>query len=534
LQDQQGNSIPYRVLSGKEIVFEDRDFTPDDLTELLDQIEIGFYKGRLISDVSVWIEGDTLRLEMVLPEYHTGQIGDFSSLIKSLRNDSRLQTVRHCHLVTYLADVFRLAFIADNVPGVGYRAYWLANVPKTTTEDASGVGAKQEPIAALENEWLRVQADSKDGTLRVTDKLTGRTLEGLNQIQDGGDRGDEYNFCAPQNDTVVINPIQPPAIEYHEEGEFGQTLVIRARYAIPADLTSDRAARAHQTVEMPVTSTVRLLRGRRRIDIHTEITNVALNHRLRVLFPCGVTSDRVIVDGHFDRVERTQKPSVDTADWAEQPAPTASCCDFTAVEHEGTGLMVAARGLPEYEHMVSSIESTLALTLLRAVGWLSRDDLECRPGHAGPARRTPGAQCIGPITADYSLIPFGSTFTLDQAAQEAYAFAAPLRGATAEPLNGNLPPTLQFISLTPDKLVLTAVKPAESGEGIILRFYNSQEHTVSGQLTFGLPFQELTSVNLLEEPHEKAGDWNINDQGEINLNVPPKHIVSLRVVLSEL
>jgi hypothetical protein len=35
----------------------------------------------------------------------------------------------------------------------------------------------------------------------------------------------------------------------------------------------------------------------------------------------------------------------------------------------------------------------IALTLLRCVGWLSRDDLSTRRGHAGPYMATPGASC---------------------------------------------------------------------------------------------------------------------------------------------
>ena len=38
---------------------------------------------------------------------------------------------------------------------------------------------------------------------------------------------------------------------------------------------------------------------------------------------------------------------------------------------------------------------TLGLTLLRCVGWLSRDDLSTRYKHAGPGLETPGAQCLG-------------------------------------------------------------------------------------------------------------------------------------------
>ena len=526
LLDGDGRDVPYRIVDGQEIVFERRVLTPDDLAALLDQIEIGFYKGRLISDVSLWIEGEEARIEMVLPEYHTGEIGDFSGLVAALRSDPRLQAIRCCHLTAYLADNFRIEFVAQDVPGVGYRAYRLANAPYNGAGDASPLAS----LTALENEWLRVEADPRDGTLRVTDKATGRTLGGLNRVQDGGDRGDEYNYCPPEQDTLVTTPVEPPIIGCHDEGPFGQVMTIRTCYAIPAALTEDRAARASGTVEMPVTTTVRLTPGVRRVDVHTELDNRACDHRLRVLFPAGVTSDRAVVDGHFDRLARRPVTVTDTQGWAEQPAPTAAQRAFSAVERDGVGLMVAARGLPEYEHLIDDNGSTLALTLLRAVGWLSRDDLACRPGHAGPGRPTPGAQCLGPAAYDYSLIPFGGdSFGLVQAAQAAYAFVAPLRSVAVEAAQGTLPPVLRFVALDPAELVLTALKPAESGEGIIVRFYNSSDAAVSGRVVFGLPVERIMPVNLLEEPVDLPG-MRV-DGHAVSLDVPGKRIVTLQVIL---
>jgi len=126
----------------------------------------------------------------------------------------------------------------------------------------------------------------------------------------------------------------------------------------------------------------------------------AQNHRLRVQFPTGFQTDRAVVDGHFDRLQRTRLEPVDIQGWAERPAPTAAQRVFAAVQEESTGLLIATRGLPEYEQVRGDSGSTLALTLLRSVGWLSRDDLDCRPGHAGPGYATPGAQCLGPARYD--------------------------------------------------------------------------------------------------------------------------------------
>ena len=46
----------------------------------------------------------------------------------------------------------------------------------------------------------------------------------------------------------------------------------------------------------------------------------------------------------------------------------------------------------------------IAVTLLRSVGWLSRDDFATRKNHAGPFLETPKAQTIGEWEFDYSII----------------------------------------------------------------------------------------------------------------------------------
>ncbi len=527
LLDAAGQPVPLRVVEGQEMVFEQRTLPPDALPTLLDDIKLGFYKGRLISDVRVWLAGDTARIEMILPEYHTGLIGDFSELVKTLEGDPRWAAVQSCHLTTYLAGNYRLAFMAEDVPGVGYRAYRLAAVA------ADGAGSEAAPNGAghaIENEWLRVEVDPQDGTLTLTDKATGRVMAGLNRVEDGGDRGDEYNYCPPEADALVTQPVVPPTITCRDEGPFGQTLRIEARYAIPADLTPDRAARLAETDVLPVVTTLRLRPGARRLDAHVELVNPARNHRLRLLFPTGVKSDTAIVDGHFDRLVRRPPEPVDTTGWAEQPQPTAAQRAFTAVAADGAGFLLAARGLPEYELIPGAAGATLALTLLRAVGWLSRDDLACRPGHAGPERATPGAQCLGPASADYSLIPFGGAgFGLDDAAQDAYAFTAPLRGVAVAGSSGTLPAALQAVTLEPAALVLTAIKPPESGDGIIVRLYNSHTERVSGRLAFGWPVREVVPVNLLEEP--VGAPYALDEGGSVRLDVPGKRIVTLRVTL---
>ena len=62
-------------------------------------------------------------------------------------------------------------------------------------------------------------------------------------------------------------------------------------------------------------------------------------------------------------------------------------------------------GLGEYEVLD---DGAIAVTLVRGVGALSRNDLPERPGHAGWPVPTPAAQCLGRYRAEFALLPHGT------------------------------------------------------------------------------------------------------------------------------
>ena len=81
------------------------------------------------------------------------------------------------------------------------------------------------------------------------------------------------------------------------------------------------------------------------------------------------------------------------------------------------------KGLPEVELVENS---KIALTLIRATGYLSRQDYPERPMHAGPGMETPGAQELNKeFTFKYSLYTHHSTLPMNEIYNQAEAFALP-------------------------------------------------------------------------------------------------------------
>ena len=270
--------------------------------------------------------------------------------------------------------------------------------------------------------------------MTLLDKRLNQVYEGLNHIVDGGDCGDEYNYAPPAKDIYTSPSLKRVTLV---SGPVQQSLEVELELKSPLSLTPDRKARSQEQAILPITTTITLSKGVPRVDIRTAIMNTTRDHRLRVHFPAPFTADTGSQDGHFEVVERRfELPPFDDT-WVEQPRPEVPQRAFTDISDGKTGLMIANRGLPEVEVLKNALgNAEIALTLLRCIGWLSRDDFSTRKGHAGPFMETPGAQMPGQWFFEYSIIPHPGGW--DSAFWQAYAFNSPLRAVSTGMHAGNL------------------------------------------------------------------------------------------------
>ena len=418
-----------------------------------------------------------------------------------------------------------VAFVAREVPPLGYAVYRFAPAidPPPVVELAPLSGS---PDLAIENEWLRVQADPQTGLLTVTDKEAGWSVDGCNRFVDEGDRGDEYNSCAPEEGAVVDTPAQVPSIE-RQAGPLGQSLVIRLQYEVPRGLDPDwRSARSEERVALPITVRVTLTPGVRRVDFATTVENRASDHRLRVHFPFPSAVESASAEGHWDVTQWPLELPVDTARWAEQPAATRPQRGWTSLWDGTAGVTLANRGLPEVEVLRTASGAEIALTLLRCVGWLSRDDLPCRPRHAGPGLEVPEAQCLGRHTFHYALIPHRGDWRSAFALADAYQ--SDLRAASRPAGPGRLPPRLSFIRIEPDALRVSAVKLPEEGSGLILRLWNIEDHPVTGTVRLWRSFAQAVRTGMDEEVAAQAQEL-ARDTDTVALTLRGREVVTLRL-----
>ena len=396
---------------------------------------------------------------------------------------------------------FEILLKAEKIPANGYKTYTVTPQPAIKQYQSEVHNVFCGASCEMENEYLQVQIQP-DGTLSIIDQITGELYDDCNAFEDGGDVGDEYNYSYPLQDRIISSSGFPVAIELVEQGPLRVSYKVSHILSVPKSATADRQARSQETVELPITSYISLSVGTRRVDITTEVDNTAKDHRLRVLFPSGIDTEYSYAEGHYDVVKRAITLPDPNEYVVEKPSPTHPQRSFVDVNDGDVGIAVINNGLPEYEVRDDEIR-TIALTLLRAVNFISRDDLLTRPGgNAGWSYEAPGGQCLGKHTFHYAIAPHEGSWQDALIFREAHQHNSPCRVVQTSSHPGELSQELSFVSVSPASFIISAIKKAEAEEALIVRIYNASDDEVAGEIRVWKKIKGAVLTNLNEESLE--------------------------------
>ena len=173
--------------------------------------------------------------------------------------------------------------------------------------------------------------------------------------------------------------------------------------------------------------------------------------------------------------------------------------DLVAISDQHGSSVIFARGL----HTYRAEAGALSLTLRRSVEWLTRADLECRVGDAGPFFYVPDARCERKVRHElaFAILPYPATSMTLQALNAAYQ---------------NSPLVVRFDGRGPSRewkflqedLPLSSLQVQE--DGLLARFYNPTSQPA--RLTKAYPETDV---------------WG-RVQGE-SISIAPKKIATLRL-----
>jgi len=409
-------------------------------------------------------------------------LGKLQVLSRSVRH-SRTESARHYPDNDLVAVTEALAWVEDAQP-YGIHAHVIGDIAARRTEPPEPVRVEG---SGMSNGRLEVTV-ADDGAITLRDANGAREITDLSSFIDEADVGDLYT-AAPRPRHCDLRFLG--ARTEHTgplRGEFA--LRFRVRDA------SRRQARAVADI------VVRLIldAGEPFVRISVDGDNHDRDHRLRVLFRHDVRGGDVWADAAFGPVQR--KPVVPTVVEREMEAapPTAPLHRYVTVADDTRGVTLVSDGLAEYE----ARDDAIAVTLVRAVGELSRNDLPERPGHAGWPTPTPGAQCLGPFSAVFAVYLHGprDAATIDAIEHVAEDVLLPLRGETLRSALA-LPSPVIGPALEGHGLAVSAIKQSESGQWLVLRCVNLTDETVHG--LWRLPFTPVAAslARLDETPTEQ-------------------------------
>ena len=332
-----------------------------------------------------------------------------------------------------------LELVVEDVPAFGWRRVHLAPTKSAHVDEV-------DDGRTISNDVLEVTA-APDGTLML--RSGDRRFAGLGAVEDGGDRGDTYDFDPVDDDPGAL--LRSVTVERHRHPSGIERLVVTRTFDVPTCLEPGRDRRTPETVPLAVRLEARVAPGVDRADLHVEMDNPARDHRVRLLFPTGTPAQEFLAATTFDVATRTNVAPPATGWWHPPPE---------TFPHQGwvsaNGLTVGAPGLPEAE---VTADGVIAVTLLRAVGWLSHLELRRRRIPAGPTLVAPEAQCPEGIAADLTLRVTDHADGADHGLIAASALADEL-GLRAVPAGETplLAEDQELVRLEPASVVLSALE----------------------------------------------------------------------------
>ncbi|HAS1562723.1 mannosylglycerate hydrolase [Enterobacter asburiae] len=371
--------------------------------------------------------------------------------------------------------------LSQILPSMGYRTLYIEpNVAGNV------LPAVKNTESLLENAFWQIDLNG-DGTLRLRDKESGLIYDRVLEIEESSDDGDEYDYSPSREEWRLTSAQGEHEVEVTHEG-WQSRAAIRHRIAVPANL-AERAAR-QRNGSLNVAFDVTLSHNSRRIDVAVRLDNQANDHRVRVLIPTPFMTEEVLADTQFGSLTRPVQDSAMATwheeGWKEAPVPVWNLLNYAVLQENRNGLALFTEGLREFE-VVGDDKKAFALTLLRGVGLLGKEDLLLRPGRpSGIKMSVPDSQVRGPLTCRFSLFSFSGTPENAGVAQQAKSWLTPVQCYNKIPWDAMklnrasfiTPESYSLLALSPTGCVLSTLKKAEDRDELIIRLFNPSASSV--------------------------------------------------------
>lgn len=393
--------------------------------------------------------------------------------------------------------VLQVDFVADDVPPTGYKTWWIR--PRRGGEIGDSVQSASVTATGrgMQNTFLQVCLNT-DGSFDLIDRRTGKTYPRLHALIDREDIGDTYDHQA--FDTPEDYDSRQLVWHWVLTNHYQHRITYRgtATWALPSAALANRRAKLRRSTKL--TLFVTLYAGIPRVDVQLCFTNVWRDHCLRILFDTDLRTDYVDACDHFNVIPRTLAPRGTT--WRDEPFD-----EFLDVSDGSQGLCILTKGLHAYQGLQGGRGASVLLTLLRSVGQLGTA--------AGANYPTPLAQCMGPQSFEYAIVPHNGNWRDGDCIGASQQYHALLLAEADLQHHGSYPAQRSLLSIEPSlggSLFYSCLKHAEGEDGYVLRLWNAH---AARSVTLATAWPTTpTPVTLSESPIALASRGNSVDLGD--------------------
>jgi alpha-mannosidase len=348
-------------------------------------------------------------------------------------------------------------FIARDVPGIGYKTYWL-KASDTPVTDATAGRLRVEKWE-LASDAFALTFDPKVGDLtRVRD------LRRDAELLSAGSRGNEIQLLEESGSTEGMldwgkQRWSPEPLESWNGWKVIETGPVRAtvriRNKLPDIAAVDRFVTLYADPAVPW------------VQFRTHFEWNGVHKMVKIAFPTSYRGARPTFEIPYGTIVRD-------ADGEERPAQRwVDLGDETG----GVSLLNDCR----YGHDVK--EGVIRLDAIRSL-----------TGHATHTE-------AGNQEVTYALCPHTGDWRQGRIVQRGYEFNNPLIPVVADSHDGRLPPAGWFARVDRPNVILSVLKQAEDGEHLVVRAYETAGEKCSAAFEFaGLGITKAELANMLERP----------------------------------
>lgn len=251
----------------------------------------------------------------------------------------------------------------------------------------------------------------------------------------------------------------------------GEAVIVPATDGTRAGFTVER-----RYMNSVIRQTVWLYSASPRIDFETEVDWHERHQVLKAFFPLDIHATSATYDVQFGHVTR---PTHQNTGWEEAKFETYAH-KWVDVSENGYGVALLNNG--KFGHSVEG--SLLGITLLKCATYPNPEADQ------------------GLQTFTYALLPHTEDFRRGGVIKESHILNQPSYELAISAAHGDLPETCSFISADRPNAVITALKQAEDGDGIVTRLHDAYDCRSTVALTVPAGYARAYLCDLMENELE--------------------------------